>query len=231
LFSNIICGVPDTPMTEQALQVRLKIGSLYRVLDRLAAEGLIEPDREEARDGRLRRYYRLTENGRRALALERPPSPRCDCPGAEEPACRHRLRGAGETAPDRKARAGMSGNLERRYRRVLRPLPGWHRRQWERDIVAAFLESRLTGGPAADQYVSRAAGPGQAETACVAGLAARVCRGGFRVAPPRPAPGLSRPARRLRAAAGLAAAGILLTVGGCSSSARPASQSPLAGTR
>jgi DNA-binding PadR family transcriptional regulator len=51
-------------------RVRLKIGSLYGVLDRLAAEGLIEPDREEAHDGRLRRYYRLTEDGRRALAAE-----------------------------------------------------------------------------------------------------------------------------------------------------------------
>jgi PadR family transcriptional regulator len=51
-------------------RVRLKIGSLYGVLDRLAGEGLIEPDREEAHDGRLRRYYRLTRNGRRALADE-----------------------------------------------------------------------------------------------------------------------------------------------------------------
>jgi PadR family transcriptional regulator, regulatory protein PadR len=51
-------------------RVRLKIGSLYGVLDRLATEGLIEPDREEAHDGRLRRYYRLTRDGRRALAEE-----------------------------------------------------------------------------------------------------------------------------------------------------------------
>jgi PadR family transcriptional regulator, regulatory protein PadR len=51
-------------------RVRLKIGGLYGVLDRLAAEGLIEPDREEAHDGRLRRYYRLTQDGRRALAEE-----------------------------------------------------------------------------------------------------------------------------------------------------------------
>jgi DNA-binding PadR family transcriptional regulator len=51
-------------------RVNLKIGSLYGVLERLAAEGLIEPDREEAHDGRLRRYYRLTEDGRRALAEE-----------------------------------------------------------------------------------------------------------------------------------------------------------------
>ena len=51
-------------------RVKLKIGSLYGVLDRLSADGLIEPDREEAHDGRLRRYYRLTTDGRRALAEE-----------------------------------------------------------------------------------------------------------------------------------------------------------------
>jgi PadR family transcriptional regulator, regulatory protein PadR len=51
-------------------RVKLKIGSLYGVLDRLAAEGLIEADREEPHDGRLRRYYRLTSGGRRALAAE-----------------------------------------------------------------------------------------------------------------------------------------------------------------
>jgi PadR family transcriptional regulator, regulatory protein PadR len=51
-------------------RVKLKIGSLYGVLDRLAGEGLIEPDREEAHDGRLRRYYRLTRDGRGALAAE-----------------------------------------------------------------------------------------------------------------------------------------------------------------
>src|SRR3984957_11933635 len=51
-------------------RVRLKIGGLYGVLDRLTAEGLIEPDREEAHDGRLRRYYRLTRDGRGVLAEE-----------------------------------------------------------------------------------------------------------------------------------------------------------------
>ena len=51
-------------------RVKLKIGSLYGVLDRLSADGLIEPDREEAHDGRLRRYYRLTQDGRAALAEE-----------------------------------------------------------------------------------------------------------------------------------------------------------------
>ena len=51
-------------------QVMLKIGSLYGVLERLVSEGLIELDREEAHDGRLRRYYRLTGDGRSALAEE-----------------------------------------------------------------------------------------------------------------------------------------------------------------
>jgi PadR family transcriptional regulator, regulatory protein PadR len=51
-------------------RVTLKIGGLYGVLDRLVAEGLIEADREESHDGRLRRYYRLTPDGRQALAAE-----------------------------------------------------------------------------------------------------------------------------------------------------------------
>jgi hypothetical protein len=74
LVLHYIIGVAHTPVTKRAFFV-------LTVLGRLAAEGLIEPDREESRDGRLRRYYRLTENGRRALALGRPPSPRCDCRG------------------------------------------------------------------------------------------------------------------------------------------------------
>jgi len=51
-------------------RVRLKIGTLYGVLNRLVAEGMVELDREEVQQGRLRRYYRLTESGGRALAAE-----------------------------------------------------------------------------------------------------------------------------------------------------------------
>jgi PadR family transcriptional regulator PadR len=51
-------------------RVSLKVGSLYGVLDRLVAEGLVERDREEAYNGRLRRYFRLTGDGRTALAGE-----------------------------------------------------------------------------------------------------------------------------------------------------------------
>ena len=48
-------------------RVRLRVGTLYGVLDRLVAAGLVELDREEVHAGRLRRYYRLTEAGWRAL--------------------------------------------------------------------------------------------------------------------------------------------------------------------
>ena len=50
--------------------VVLRPGTLYGALDRLADQGLIEVDREEAVDGRLRRYYRLTDNGAAALAVQ-----------------------------------------------------------------------------------------------------------------------------------------------------------------
>ncbi len=51
-------------------RVRLKVGTLYGVLDRLVAEELVELDREEVENGRLRRYFRLTERGRHRLAGE-----------------------------------------------------------------------------------------------------------------------------------------------------------------
>jgi PadR family transcriptional regulator, regulatory protein PadR len=50
-------------------KVRLQAGTLYAALDRLVAEGLIEPDREETVDGRTRRYYRLTDDGAAALNI------------------------------------------------------------------------------------------------------------------------------------------------------------------
>jgi PadR family transcriptional regulator, regulatory protein PadR len=51
-------------------RVRLRVGTLYGVLDRLVAEGSVEPDREEVHSGRVRRYYRLTGEGRTALEAE-----------------------------------------------------------------------------------------------------------------------------------------------------------------
>lgn len=51
-------------------RVRLRAGTLYAALDRLRAEGLIEVDREEVVQSRLRRYYRLTGAGEQSLATE-----------------------------------------------------------------------------------------------------------------------------------------------------------------
>jgi DNA-binding PadR family transcriptional regulator len=51
-------------------RVRLRAGTLYAALDRLSTDQLLEVDREEIVDTRLRRYYRLTSAGRVRLAAE-----------------------------------------------------------------------------------------------------------------------------------------------------------------
>jgi DNA-binding PadR family transcriptional regulator len=51
-------------------RVRLKVGTLYGVLDRLVGDGLVELDHEEVHQGRFRRYYRLTDAGGRSLTAE-----------------------------------------------------------------------------------------------------------------------------------------------------------------
>ena len=51
-------------------RVRLRAGTLYAALDRLSTDRLLEVDREEIVDARLRRYYRLTPAGRTRLADE-----------------------------------------------------------------------------------------------------------------------------------------------------------------
>jgi hypothetical protein len=70
----------------------------------------------------------------------------------------------------------MSGhlNLEQRYRRVLRLLPGYYRDKWEEDMVAAFLDSWLTGDPYTDECVLEFCRPTWPEVASVAGLATRL---------------------------------------------------------
>jgi DNA-binding PadR family transcriptional regulator len=55
-----------TPLSDG--EVNLRPGTLYGALDRLDQQGLIAVDREEAVDGRLRRYYRLSDSGAAALA-------------------------------------------------------------------------------------------------------------------------------------------------------------------
>ena len=51
-------------------RVKLRAGTLYGALDRLREEGLVDVDHEEVVDTRLRRYYKITDNGAQRLAVE-----------------------------------------------------------------------------------------------------------------------------------------------------------------
>lgn len=51
-------------------RITLRAGTLYAALDRLTEDGLLIVEREEAVEGRLRRYYRLTDDGAAALGRE-----------------------------------------------------------------------------------------------------------------------------------------------------------------
>jgi DNA-binding PadR family transcriptional regulator len=63
-------GIIQEVAALSADRVTLLPGTLYTALDRLAAQGLVAPDREEIVDGRLRRYYRLTSEGLSVLDAE-----------------------------------------------------------------------------------------------------------------------------------------------------------------
>jgi DNA-binding PadR family transcriptional regulator len=51
-------------------EVRLTAGTLYGALERMSGQGLVEIDREETVEGRLRRYYRLSDRGRETVLRE-----------------------------------------------------------------------------------------------------------------------------------------------------------------
>ncbi|GAA0895559.1 PadR family transcriptional regulator [Virgisporangium aurantiacum] len=63
-------GITQSVAAMSDNRVRLRPGTLYGALDRLTEQGLVEPDREEVVDGRLRRYYRLTDSGATLLTEE-----------------------------------------------------------------------------------------------------------------------------------------------------------------
>ncbi|MEW2505594.1 PadR family transcriptional regulator [Amycolatopsis sp. CA-161197] len=63
-------GIVGEVKTLSSHRLTLRVGTLYGALDRLTTEGLVEPDHDEVINGRLRRYYRLTPDGRTALSLE-----------------------------------------------------------------------------------------------------------------------------------------------------------------
>ena len=82
-------------------RTRLGAGTLYGNLDRLVAAGLVEPTGEEVVDGRLRRYYRATDDGRRAGRADT-----LRLAALAERAGRSRSRGAGRGAADGLAGSG-----------------------------------------------------------------------------------------------------------------------------
>jgi DNA-binding PadR family transcriptional regulator len=51
-------------------RVRLRAGTLYAALDRLKSDGMVTSDKKEVVDGRLRHYYRITDEGAAELAAE-----------------------------------------------------------------------------------------------------------------------------------------------------------------
>ncbi|MFC5503224.1 PadR family transcriptional regulator [Lysinimonas soli] len=51
-------------------RVELKVPTLYAALDRLREQGLVAPDGDEVTDGRLRRFFRLTDDGAARLREE-----------------------------------------------------------------------------------------------------------------------------------------------------------------
>lgn len=73
-------------------RITLRAGTLYGALDRLAGQGLVAPDRDEVENGRLRRYYRLTDAGAEAVEAES-----------------RRMMAAVRVAADRLARRGRLG--------------------------------------------------------------------------------------------------------------------------
>jgi DNA-binding PadR family transcriptional regulator len=63
-------GITQAVATMSGGRVKLRPGTLYGALDRLVEQGLVTPEREEVVDGRLRRYYRLTDDGAALLEAE-----------------------------------------------------------------------------------------------------------------------------------------------------------------
>lgn len=63
-------GIAEAIKTDSAGELSPRAGSLYHALDKLAEKDLVVVDRDEVVDGRLRRYYRLTEHGTATLTNE-----------------------------------------------------------------------------------------------------------------------------------------------------------------
>jgi DNA-binding PadR family transcriptional regulator len=93
-------------------RLSLRPGTLYGALDRLADEKLLEPEREEVVDGRLRRYYRLTDKGAGLLEIEAARL-QCNADAARQRLARRRarLRPSGLAAPTAPEAPSPAGGL------------------------------------------------------------------------------------------------------------------------
>ncbi|QYC45515.1 Transcriptional regulator PadR-like family protein [Nonomuraea coxensis DSM 45129] len=60
-------GIIKQVRTQSLGEVDLAVGTLYGALDRLSETGWVRLDREETVNGRPRRYYRITDDGVRAV--------------------------------------------------------------------------------------------------------------------------------------------------------------------
>jgi PadR family transcriptional regulator len=92
-------------------QVRLRAGTLYGALDRLAEQGLVAADREEIVDGRLRRYYVLTDDGAAVLDAEAQRLAR----NAQAAAARLRGRAAARATPPPRTRPRLARQATPRW--------------------------------------------------------------------------------------------------------------------
>ena len=63
-------GLMRAVAEESSGRVELEVGSMYRLMARLADEGLIAESRAERDRNDRRRYYRITEFGRKVARLE-----------------------------------------------------------------------------------------------------------------------------------------------------------------
>lgn len=63
-------GIMQAVAEDSHDQVRLEVGSMYRLIARLTDEGLIEESKRPPSHDDRRRYYRITDFGRRVAELE-----------------------------------------------------------------------------------------------------------------------------------------------------------------
>ena len=115
-------------------RVRLRAGTLYAALDRLKADGLVTSDKDEVVDGRLRRYYRITDEGAEELAAE------VDRLRANAAVAASRLGPSrGDRMSEMEAARRRAESREKRYRRLLALYPKDHRREHAEEMVGVLL--------------------------------------------------------------------------------------------